>query len=258
MLAIFFASTGGFNDPDWKTLLIGLASSVLATVVTLYFLHDIRKDHSLTADDMRNVLAENMNQTNCSHFGRVDRNMDMGDEFWISMIDEIASTPEPVWFVGSSLSWWLKTRTYKEPLKRGLVKRLESIPVDNLSSHADHYPMTFVFLAKSDAVAVWKEFFGHIIDELTRHQDRNKKKELENYYWNTIMIREIPKVHSKYSLVLCGDRLAVTPYTSTGRSEDSPSLEIKKDSVVRKLFIDDLMYLKTKIEEQGKLAQKDN
>lgn len=245
MLAIFFASTGGFQSPRWDELLKNIAISVLSAVVSIYFLQGIERRNEIDTNEIARRIQDNLNPINQSHFVRADRNMDMGDKYWIDLVNQLSTTVEPVAFTGSRLSWWLKTRTYKEPLRVKFMERLRLAAERYERLGADSKCMTYILLSNPTWVPKWKEFFQDIIEQLVSVEP--KKKNLQELYWGKIVIGVLPKDAVRYSLILCGDRLAVTHYTSTGRSEDSPTLEIHRGSIIRNLYLDDLEILKTKI-----------
>lgn len=244
-LAVFFASTGGIQNPDWSTLLRGIATSIISTVLSIYLLQDVKKSQP-DISDLKEFIQKSLGAVNQSHFLRVDRNMDMGDEYWIDLISNLDTTNEPVWFVGTRLSWWLKTRTYREPLREKLIKRLKTaVEKPGKSEHKDEY-IIHVLLSNPEWISNWKEFFKSIVDELVKAGDPKKAIYLNKLYWSKLKIAMLPPDIFRYSLISCGDRLTVTHYTSSGRSEDSPTLEIKKDSVIKQLYIDDLKVIESK------------
>jgi len=243
-LAIFVASTGGFQNPRWDELFGGIAVSVLSAVVCIYFLQGIDKKPEIDKEKIAQAIREGLGQLNQSHFVRADRNMDMGDQYWVGLIEQLVSSTEPVFFVGTRLSWWLRTRAYREPLRAKLLERFKLISRRYEKSGQDSDYMIYVLLANSEWVPQWREFFREIIDELSSVKDATRRNQLQELFWGKTMVGTLPQELVRYSLVLCGDRLAVTYYTSAGRSEDSPTLEINKTSMIRKLYLDDLEILK--------------
>jgi len=248
MLAVFIASTGGIQNPRWSDFFAGLAISILATIFSLYFLQDIYKKSSIDYSEITRSVYEGISLTNKSHFGLVDRNMDIGKEFWINLIDDLDTTIEPVWFLGHKLSWWLKTGTYKTPLRKKFLGRITAMLVKFKNQKQSRSYMTYVFLSDRNAVQEWIEFFQDMIDEITKFEKPENQKQLQELFWTKIVVAYLSPELVKYSLVLCGDNCSVMMYTCLGGSDDSPTLEIKKDSIVRTLFINDLKLLKTKAE----------
>jgi hypothetical protein len=247
-ISVFFASTGGFQNPQWNDLLADVAVSILAAVISIYFLQDIEKRHDDDPERIAQVIQSVFDDINRSHFVRVDRNMDMGDEYWVSLINELDVTPEPSWFVGTRLSWWLKTRTYREPLRAKLKARFKLAASDYKDSNEEgeeRYKI-YILLANPDWVPKWKDFLGSIIEEFTQDKGKLETKQLSDLCWDKIEIAILSPELTRYSLILCGERLTVTQYISVGRSEDSPTLEIRKGSVIRDLYLDDLKILKSK------------
>lgn len=245
MLFVFISATGGIRNLNISLLLSGLAVSVIAAVICAYALKDIYKDSIFSSLEISKKFEEITNILSKSPIIRADRNMDMGEEFWLKMIDELDITPESCWFVGTKLSWWLKTSTYRKPLRLRFVNRLKKISKKQKKTDRDDNFMTYILLTNNDAVANWKAFFKEIVNELTK--GNKKKDQLQKLYWSKIKIAKLHKELINYSSVLCGKRLAVTPYTSLGRSEDSPTLEIKYNSAVWHLYINDLKSFKSKI-----------
>ena len=244
-ISIFIAATGGFEGQTLSILLQGISVSVLATVVSIFFLKNINKNQIEDPTIISKTINEALSASNQSHFHRVDRNMDFGEKFWINLLSELDSTVEPVWFVGTGLAWWLRTGVYKEPLRAKIKGRLKNILANQISTSETRRFMTYIFLADSAAVPTWKRFLQEIIDELTTNMTDEGKNQAQTLCWNKIKIQNALSINTiRYSLVLCGDRLVVTNYVNSGRSDDSPTVDIKKGSIVWQLYANDLNLLK--------------
>lgn len=60
--------------------------------------------------------------------------------------------------------------------------------------------------------------------------------------------------HIKYSVVAYNGGLVITPYTSQGRSDASPTFEVSSNSEVANLYLEDLKYIKGKVSEKNWLS----
>jgi len=173
--------------------------------------------------------------------------MDLGETFWVGAISELDSVFEPVWFVGTRLSWWLKTGIYRGPLRAKLTGRLQTISGRRGTTKPAEGFITNIVLADANAAPIWKAFVQDIIDELTSDFADDDKESAESFYWSKIKINVVPSDVVRYSLILCGERLIVINYISSGRSDDSPTIDIQRGSVVWQLYINDLKFLREKI-----------
>jgi hypothetical protein len=144
----------------------------------------------------------------------------------------------------TSLNRWREGVAYSKPLREKILQRLKKAsPSPNKQQFNGETFIVYIFLAESSAIDKWKSFFQGIIDDLTRDLPPSNKKSTEDFYWTKLDIALLPKEYAKYAAVLCGDKLAITPYTSTGRLEDSPTLDVKPNCVIYNLYKEDLKRL---------------
>jgi hypothetical protein len=229
------------QETMWPTLLASIAVSLLSTIVGLYIFWDIDKKPPFEITQLRGLITESINLRDQSPFNRIDPNRKMGDDYWIKLIDDLDTSPDDVWFVGTKLSTWLKMPVYCSPLKAKFHRRFcEIILRAGKAKNIDGY-MSYILLADPKWVLPWEIFFQEIIETLAREVKSVEKKEyLEKLCWSKVIIYTLPESSIRYSLVLCGKRLSVTQYLSSGRSVDSPTLDIKPDSDIYQLYINDL------------------
>ena len=260
-ITIAFAVNGGFTNPDWGNFLYALSTSVMATLLSVYFLQDIDKKPDIDYDKLSEVIHNSMIELNSTHFVRIDRNMDMGKDYWVNLIDTLDSCSQPVWFVGTRLSWWLGTGTYKEPLRMKFYSRLQNVVKKydgnghDIELCDENFYKTNILLTDPNYISQWNDFFARLIKDLSKSSRKNND-EITKLLWSRIKIGLLSPDQLKYSLVLCGDRLTITPYTSNGRSEDSPTFEIASTSVVRNVYLDDLKLLDSKADVKTKKLEK--
>ncbi len=245
MIFIFIAARGGIQDTNWNDLLAGVSASVLATIISVYFLNELDKAPLIAS--INKAITNALSQQNPSHFGRVDRNLAMGEQYWIDLIKDLDTSIQPVWFVGNKLSRWRLGASYRPTLREKLLRRLRAVSKGHDNPNQEKVFMIYIFLTDSNAILEWKEFFSEIINELVVNQPAARKKQTQEKCWNRVIIGELPPEMVKYSVVLCGDRLAVTHYTSLGRLEDSPTLDNKYASILRRLYLDDLERLRERV-----------
>ena len=103
--------------------------------------------------------------------------------------------------------------------------------------------MTYFLLTDQEYYKKWSSFFQDLINEILGSYSSNKDKEkdeIAKLLQQKVKIVMIPKEVLKNSIVLCGSKCVVTLYTSEGRSGDSPTLEIKRDSIIKNLFLNDM------------------
>lgn len=249
MIVLFIASTGGINDFRLSNFLAGVSISVVAAVFSFIFLKDRDTTNKIDPEELKKMFIDTFGSLNNADYNRVDRNMAMGEKYWLDLIEDMDVIEDTVWFVGTRLSWWLKTSTYRGPLMKKFNGRLTEAAKKYDESNSNNKYITYIILENNNALSDWNNFTSDIINNVIRSKlsNINKEKDLSNYLRSKIIILNIPKELSRYSLVLCNDRLAVTVYTSVGRSEDSPTIDIKPNSVIRQLYIDDLEKLVIKL-----------
>jgi hypothetical protein len=228
-LAAFMAANGGISA-DWaKSLISGVATSALAAAICLVVFWQVTPiDTQAVSELISRALKDKLD----SDFAIVGRNFDMGHDFWVGLIASLDEIEDTVWFVGTRLSWWLRTETYRQPLKEKLIRRFR-----RAIGGRDGFALR-ILLADSAAVPEWKSFVESAIAEAVK--GRANASQIRQALQKKTEVCEIPKELSKYSLVLCGDRLAVTSYISSGRAEDCPTFDVRPGSVVTELYRRDL------------------
>jgi hypothetical protein len=232
------------QDTMWPTLLASIAVSLLSTVVGLYIFWDIDRKPPFDTTQLKGLITESINLRDQSPFNRIDPNRKMGDEYWIKLIDDLDTSPEDVWFVGTKLSTWLVMPVYSTPLRVKFHRRFSEIILKAGKANKTDGYVSYILLADPKAVLNWVNFFQEIIKTLVKDvKSVEKKANLEKLCWSKVIICTLPESSIKYSLVLCGKRLSVTQYLSSGRSDDSPTLDIKPDSDIYQLYKSDLREL---------------
>jgi hypothetical protein len=228
----------------WPSLLGSISVSLLSTIVGLYLFWDIDRKPPFDLNQLKGMITDSINSRDQSPFSRIDLNRKMGDDYWKSIISDLDTSPEDAWFVGTKLNTWLKMPVYCSPLRDKFYRRFSEIILKaNKGKKVDGY-RCFMLLGDAGWVEPWKDFFREIIESLAKTAPSLKKKEaIEKLCWSKIIIYPLPRDSIKYSLVVCGRHMSVTQYLSSGRSSDSPTLDIKPDSDIYKLYKSDLQDL---------------
>jgi len=103
--------------------------------------------------------------------------------------------------------------------------------------------VVYIMITDDRAVSAWKTFLGDVVSEAMRTSGQRETGGCRAFCEEKLKLLKLDSVAVKYSAVLCGDKLAVTPYTSSGRLEDSPTLDIRAGSASSELYKTDLLKL---------------
>ena len=213
----------------WQGLVLGGLSSVLASLTI--FIAFRPKNNSLTSDHVDVIaesIAQRLHQTNnpfLLQVHRVDRNLNMGERYWISVIEELDTAPGKVMFSGKTMLLWLDA-PYRSTLQAKLTQRAKNAAVySNRGKYA-----TSIALTDRNALVTWKKFLASIL------KSAGDKTEAECGFSLTVQATDNPA----YSGVCCARRMAITTYLSEGRSQSSPTFDVIENSVLWHLYFDDM------------------
>lgn len=237
MIFVLLATAGNIFDPKLNLILQGIAASVIAAIFIFLFLRDLdrRSDAALSRIEEAVLAISTAN----SEFRSVNRNIDMGETFWLSLIDELETSREPVWFLGNKLSRWREGAAYRPTLKKKIILRMQNaINAINANQTGNDDYQVFIMVTKDDEIPKWQDFLSSIVSETVRAANPKKSK-----VESKLKLLKLSPDRVKYSAVLCGNRLAVTAYTSSGRLEDSATFDVRMGSKTSDLYKADLKKL---------------
>jgi hypothetical protein len=222
---IVIASTGGFSSESLlSTIMFNIGLSMLGGIVCGSFFYGIN-------------IFKKERPIGSEHFVCFNRNQDMGQKYWIDFIKKIERDSNPLWFVGNRHGTWIdKGYAYRKEVKKSFIQRINYA----IQSPSAAGWEVIILLTDTAAIKKWKEFIIEEIVNTTNYCD--KRPEL-------IKIGYINGDIVPYSIVAHGKGLVITTYTSRGRAADSPTFEVKPDSGVANLYIDDLKRIEEKVEE---------
>lgn len=267
VFSLYLNISRGFPNDIISLFFTGASISVFASLICILFLKqentgvvDVHffekiKDIIITENEKNNkdmhilemVKSELMRHNKVhEHFIHVGRNQDMGESFWLMLIQDLGSDVNPVWFLGYRMSEWHKMTSYRTALKAKFKERFSNIILTNkqINGVNDNYS-TNMLLVDSDWISNWSSFFKEIVDELTSVcRSETEKRKMHDLIWKKISFYCVKEETVKYSLVLCGQKLVITMLSCTGEVADTPTLEIHKDSDIRKFFEDDIVKIK--------------
>jgi len=245
-----------FETMAWKSFFIGLIPSIIASIIIYIFsdntlkkpkkikLNDLFEDiqdTSILESILESIIDKSINKMNKKNFNRVDLNRNMGEDYWINHIEELNDSTKEVWAIGSGMSLWLENK-YKTPLKKKIIKRFIDICDNKNKKHAKIY----ILLLKEDSIEQWKILFDDIINQSTQKYYNKNKNNCKDILKKYFIIRRIDNNNLKYAIVKCGDNISISMRTNSGRSGDSPTLDIKSTSTVGQYFLDDLHVMSRK------------
>lgn len=156
---------------------------------------------------------------------RVDRNLNMGERYWISVIDELDTTTSRVMFSGKTMLLWLDA-PYRSTLQAKLTQRAKNAAI---YANRGKYE-TSIALTDSNALETWNKFLTPIL------KGTGKTIPLECGFSLKLNATDNPA----YSGVYCGKRMAITTYLSAGRSQSSPTFDVIANSELWQLYFDDM------------------
>jgi hypothetical protein len=166
-------------------------------------------------------------------FGGINRNQGMGQGYWIKFINDLDRVPQQAWFIGKSQHVWIDPGlAYRAELKARFIQRVSRAMKDPDNTGWNIY----VIVADKDAADKWRQFVGEV-------------EELTNYRSKCPHLIRIGVVRSPlhYSVVAYSKGMVIIPYTSTGRSADSPTFEVRPENTVAELYRDDLVVIKNTV-----------
>jgi hypothetical protein len=225
----------------WPDLLAEIALQLLSAVVALYIFWDINNRSGIDLDGLKTCIRETIIQHDNNYIESSGINMEMGSEYWISLIEELGTTPDDVYFAGTKMSAWLKHAIYREPLREQFRNRLREI-ARRSSAKPESRHMAYILLVEKEWAENWRDFLQGIIDELADDIDPEEKRaDFVNLCWSKLRIGTLKSELVLYSLVLCGTKLNVTPYLSSRLSAESLTIGIKHDTLLRGIYVNDLL-----------------
>ncbi len=253
MVLVFVLARGGYWPDNWKDFFAGISISVIASVVSLYFIQTrdrviIRVEEDLEkyfakSDTIKKSLIQALNHINTSEFNRIDRNVDMGADYWVDLISDIDKSKETVWFIGNQQGLWIESNAYKLPLKLKITNRIKhAIQYKNSINSSNEYKLN-ILLSDQAYCDKWAEFIDFIIDDIVSTNNGIKKSEVNELLKSKINIKNISDDKLKYSLVKCGKKINIAMRTNKGRSQDSPTIDLSLETLVGQYFLDDLDFL---------------
>ena len=246
MTLIFLIAKSGIEwNETIKEMLTGVSISVLAAAITLVLFWNINSEQKISPKRLTSEIIEEIRLSNFNCIRTVERNKNLGEEFWINLIHDLSSCKEPVWFIGTKLSHWLK-EPYNKPLKHQLKLRIDSM-ISGIIKSGDNRDYALYLLVNNQTWRdKWEAFINAIIEEAIqkRNVPIDSIDDVREACYKNISIEQISTSDLKYSLVKCSNRMVVTQYVSSGRSGDSPTMDIIPDSDIWKLYIDDMDDLK--------------
>jgi hypothetical protein len=235
-----------FTTMEWKSFYIGLIPSVIASIIIYIFSDNTKKQtKKIKLNDLfeeiqdtsilESIIDKSINKLNKKNFNRVDLNRNMGENYWIDHIAELNDSKKEVWAIGSGMSLWLENK-YKTPLKKKIIERFINICDNKNKKHSKIY----ILLLKEESIQQWQILFNEIIEQATEKYYNSNKNNCKDLLKKYFIIKKIENNNLKYSIVKCGDNISISMRTNSGRSGDSPTLDIKSSSTVGQYFLDDL------------------
>jgi hypothetical protein len=242
LILLFFAyisSIGGFKNAEITDVLRDISISSVSAVVTFLALKGLeaRMNNKALLDIAQQIRSESQSGS----IARVDRNMNMGEQYWLYLIEHLDTVPEAVWFVGKRLSRWRSGAVYSKSLREKIIKRL-SLAISQ-SRKPDQEFRFILLVSDRDALDKWRIYLEEILSDVFKLNPQFTKIMNATEARKFIYIGLAPVEKMTYSCVLCGDRLAVTFYTSSGRLEDSPTIDVRGGSVLRDVYLADMKSL---------------
>ncbi|MCI0558135.1 MAG: hypothetical protein MN733_06540, partial [Nitrososphaera sp.] len=192
-----------FTDPDWAGLASGFASSVLAAVFAVFFV-TWRDSQKLTKiQEQLTKIQEQLGDLSKAdrtgrHFVRINRNSDLGKEYWPEIIGHLDTSPEAAYLLGNRLYRWRSNSDYRDPLCRKLVARVCKIS-GNSESEAW---CTYIGVTDQQAFTDWDSFLrNNVITKISAEQRRVCNGATRLYLF------QLPKHRLFYSPVICGTKI---------------------------------------------------
>ena len=260
-ISLFINFSWGLPDDKLAIFGTGAATSIFASLICILYLSGFeskerrkvtkaltnlnnRKETDKTiVDAIRNEFMQFSHIQ--KHFAHIGRNQDMGEFFWLNAIEDLGTTTEQVWFFGYRMSEWHKSIPYKTGLRTKFKDRFNNIILQRDVSTKNNF-LTNMILVDINWLAKWGKFFSGIISEVIDEIQPQDKKKYKTLIWNSISFYQVNEENVKYSLVLCNDKLVITMLSCTGAVNDTPTLEIHKDSDIRKFFENDIAVIMEK------------
>lgn len=220
-MAILAAKGGVEADGVWADVLFGLGVGMIGGIVTGGTLYGI--------DFLK--LAP---RQHAAIFKRIAPNRELGESYWIELVEDLDLTEGKLWFVGNRHATWIDRRlAYRSALESKLVDRVARA----LVSEAEDGWETLIILKDPNAISIWIEF----ITEVERQTGYAAKRP------DLIRVGYARERPIPYSIVAYSQRVVITPYTSSGRSAESPTLDVAASSDVARLYFNDLEAIKASV-----------
>jgi hypothetical protein len=215
-ILLIIASKGGFSSTTpWPDIGFNMGVSMLGGIVCGVALYGINFMRFKKPNDRRQFL-------------RIKRNQDMGEKYWINFIKYLEKDPSPVWFVGNKhLAWIDEGFRYRKEIKKKIIQRINAAKQSKSSAGWEIY----IILVDREAASLWKKFIIEEVNVTTNYLAERP---------DLIKIGIVPQTIIKYSIVAYNRGVVITPYTSEGRTAESPTIALKPNSDVSKLYLNDL------------------
>lgn len=213
---------GGFGAGNWASVSTNLGVSLFGGLICGTALYGI------------NILKV-PSGSKAGQFLRIERNCDLGEEYWLRFIDNLDRSPETVWFCGRKQQLWINSGlVYRAHLKEKLLARVARWNADRTETGWE----SIIIVGSKESAAEWVKFIDEEIAPATRYRDRRP---------DLFRVGVVSKKGICYSIVTYSTRTVVIPYTSGGRSADSPTFEVSSQSPVAELYLEDLRQIENRI-----------
>lgn len=222
-ILMIIASKGGFSSPSlWSDVGFNMGVSMLGGIGCGVALFGI------------NILRFEKPQDK-NHFLQIKRNQDMGEKYWIDFIKDLEKDSSPVWFVGNRhLTWIDHGLSYRKEIRKKFVQRVNAFMQSQSSTGWEIY----IILTDGQAASLWKSFVMEEVEASTNY--KNKRSDL-------IKIGIVSQSVIKSSIVAYNKGIVITPYMSRGRTAESPTIALKPNSDIAKLYFNDLVRIMNEV-----------
>ena len=167
---------------------------------------------------------------------RIDRNLHMGEAYWLDVLDDLDTARDPVYFSGGTMGLWLEPGPYERRLRQGFKARLLNA---TLRGEKNEDFFTSIAINNESYFRTWESWLSSCVREAAEQAGMDVDKFSARAYKKFVLL-ELPSDRLTYSAVLCGHRLAVTVYVSTGRAHDSPTMDVAYRSDIWNLYVNDI------------------
>ncbi len=157
------------------------------------------------------------------------RNVEVKPEKWLSLIFNLESEANAIYFVGSSLRRWRTRSIYSTPLANKLRLRMLLAHKSKSKDSRKRTHQTYFCVTDANAVVDWRSFIG--AEVLAGFSGG-----IEDFGLHVVLLNPgIP-----YSAVCGSASLAVTPYTATRNVDESISVFLRRSGDFYKLYSKDI------------------